>query len=66
MGSIALFGIIHGFHCTISTNMYLYLQYFQQKVFSFNKISGSQMNPKYVVIYLFIYFYKYVVNLGVF
>ena len=32
MNPIALFDTIHGFHCTISTNFYLYLQYFQQKV----------------------------------
>ena len=44
MGYIALFGIIHGSHCTISVNFYIYLQYFQQKNFSFNKISGSQMD----------------------
>ena len=25
IGLIALFGIIHGLHCTISTNFYLYL-----------------------------------------
>ena len=30
MGSIVHFGIIHEPHCTISTNFYLYLQYFQQ------------------------------------
>ena len=38
IGSTALFSIIHGSHYTISANFYLYLQYFQQKVFSFNKI----------------------------
>ena len=26
---LALFGIIHGYHYIISTNFYLYLQYFQ-------------------------------------
>ena len=41
MSFTTLFSIIHGFCCTISTNFYLYLQYFQQKNFSFNKISGS-------------------------
>ena len=40
-------GTIYEFHCTISANFYLYLQYFQQKVFSFSKISGSQTHPKY-------------------
>ena len=43
---IALFGIINRSHCTISANFYLYLQYFQQKVFSFSKISGPQTDPK--------------------
>ena len=42
----ALFGIIYGFYCTISTNIYLYLQYFQQKVFSFSKISRSQIGSQ--------------------
>ena len=32
-------------HYTISTNIYLYLQYFQQKVFSFSKIRRSQTDP---------------------
>ena len=45
MSPTALFGTIHGSHCTISTNFYLYLQYFQQKVFSFSKINGSQISP---------------------
>ena len=45
MDFIELFGITYGFHYTISTNFYLYLQYFQQKVFSFNKIWGSQTDP---------------------
>ena len=39
-----LFGIIYRFYCTISVNFYLYLQYFQQKVFSFSKISGFQID----------------------
>ena len=30
MGLIAFFGTIYGPHCTISTNFYIYLQYFQQ------------------------------------
>ena len=42
----ALFGIIHRFYCIILVNFYLYLQYFQQKNFNFNKISGSPMDPK--------------------
>ena len=48
MGSTELFGTIHGSHCTISTNFYLYLQYFQQKVFNFSKIS-DQTYPKRVM-----------------
>ena len=43
--SIALFGTIHGSFCTISAKFYLYLQYFQQKVFSFNKISRFWIDP---------------------
>ena len=39
MDPTALFDTIYGFHCTISTNFYLYLRYFQQKVFSSSKIS---------------------------
>ena len=45
MNPIALFGTIYESHYTISANFYLYLKYFQQKVFSFNKINGSQTNP---------------------
>ena len=41
-----IFFTIYGSHYTISTNFYLYLQYFQQKVFSFSKISGFQTDPK--------------------
>ena len=50
MDPIALFGIIHGSHNTISANFYLYLLYFQLKVFSFNKISGSQTDPKIILL----------------
>ena len=46
MGSTALFSTIHGSHCIISANFYLYLQYFKQKVFNFTKIIGSQTDPK--------------------
>ena len=42
MNPIALFCTIRRSHNTISTNIYVYLQYFQQKVFSFNKINGFQ------------------------
>ena len=53
MNPTALFDTIYGFRCTISANFYLYLQYFQQKVFSFSKISGSQTkiresHPRYI------------------
>ena len=46
IGLITLFDIIYGSYCTISAKFYLYLQYFQQKVFNFSKISGFQMDPK--------------------
>ena len=42
---IALFDTIHRFHYTISTNFNIYLQYFQQKKFSFSKINMSQTDP---------------------
>ena len=45
-GPTALVGTIYESHCTVSANFYLYLPYFQQKVFSFSKISGSQTNPQ--------------------
>ena len=48
MGLTALFGTIYGFHCIISINFYLYLQYFQQKFSSFSKINESQMDLKYL------------------
>ena len=47
MGPTAFFGTIYGFHCTISAIFYFYLPYFQQKNFSFSKISGSQTKPKW-------------------
>ena len=47
MSPAAPFGTIYGSHCTISANFYFYLQYFQQKTFSFNKISGFQTDPNY-------------------
>ena len=42
MDSTALFGTIYESYYTISINFCLYLQYFQQKIFNFNTISGSQ------------------------
>ena len=41
VGPITPFGTIHGSHHTISANFLLYVQYFQQKVFNFSKISKS-------------------------
>ena len=46
MSLTALFDTIHESHCIISANFYLYIQYFQQKVFSFSKISFSQTDPR--------------------
>ena len=51
MGFTALFSTIHRSHYTISANFYLYLQYFQQKIFNFSKISGSQTDPKWCRFY---------------
>ena len=42
MSLTALFDTIHRLHCTILTNFYLYLQYFQKEVFNFSKISDIQ------------------------
>ena len=42
IGLTVLFGTIYESYYTISANFYIYLQYFQQKVFNFNKISGLQ------------------------
>ena len=42
MGLTVLFSTIYKSYCIISVNFYHYLQYFQQKVFSFSKISRSQ------------------------
>ena len=44
MSFIALFGTIYRSYCIISANFYIYLQYFQQKNFNFNKISKSQID----------------------
>ena len=53
ISSIALFDIIHGSHCTILANFYLYLQYFQQKIFSFSKTNESQTEPKWQIFFFF-------------
>ena len=42
MDPTTLFDTIHRPHCTISVNFYLYLQYFQQKVFNFSKITDPK------------------------
>ena len=52
MDPTALFGTIHESYFTISANFYLYLQYFQQIVFSFSKISEFQTDPKYWIFLL--------------
>ena len=52
MDHITLFDTIHVFYCTISANFYFYLQYFQQKVLNFSKMSGSQTDLAYVWIAL--------------
>ena len=52
MSLIALFDTIHESHYAISTNFYLYLQYFQQKIFHFSKISESQTDSKYIILFL--------------
>ena len=46
MALTTLFSTIHGSYCTIFSNFYLYLRYFQHKIFSFSKINESQMDPK--------------------
>ena len=45
MDPTSFFGTIRRSYCTISVNFYLYQQYFQQKNFSFSKLSGSQTDP---------------------
>ena len=44
IGPIAFFNTIYESYYTISTNIYLHLQYFQQKKFNFNKINGLQID----------------------
>ena len=44
MSLTTFFGTIYEFYCTILANFYLYLQYFQQNIFSFSKIGKSQTN----------------------
>ena len=47
MDSIAFFYTIYESYYTILANFYLYLQYFQQKIFNFYKINRSQTYSKY-------------------
>ena len=49
MGPSALFGTIYEFHYIISANFYLYLQYFQQKVFSFSFHFDRNLSHLHVV-----------------
>ena len=44
IGTTVIFGTINESHCTILTNFYI--SYSQQKNFSFNKISGSQIQAR--------------------
>ena len=46
MGPTVLFDTIHRSYYIISANFYFYLQYFQQKIFSFNQINEFLTNPK--------------------
>ena len=41
MDLIVFFDTTHGSYCTILANFYLYLQYFQQKIFNFYKIKRN-------------------------
>jgi len=45
MSFIIIFSTIHKSHYTIWAKFYFYLHYFQQKIFSFNKISEFQTGP---------------------
>ena len=46
MSPTTFFDTIQESYCTILANFHIYLQHFQQKIFSFSKISGFQTNPK--------------------
>ena len=46
MSPTVLYGTIYRSHCILSTNFYLCLQYFQQKIFNFSKINRFQTNMK--------------------
>ena len=60
MGPTTLFGTIYESYYTISANFYLYLRYFPQKVFNFNKINGFQTDPKYLFSPHFMLVYSHV------
>ena len=53
MGLTTYFDTIYESHYTISTNIYIYLQYFQQQFFNFNKISDIQTYSKVFFIFIF-------------
>ena len=46
MSPLTFFGIIHESYYTISTHFYIYLQYFQQKIFNFSKINEFQTDTQ--------------------
>ena len=50
-----LFGIIYESYIIILANFYLYLE---QKIFNFNKISGSQTDYLNYYIYIYIYIWE--------
>ena len=57
----AFFDIIYKFYCTISTNFYLYLQYFQQKNFNFSKINRFQTDLLYTFLHRLFCFVDFVI-----
>ena len=63
------FNTIYGYHCIILNNFYLYLLYFQQKVFNFNQISRFQTGPnlntriKENLIFNFLSFHFYIFSI---
>ena len=53
MGLTIYFDTIYESHYTILTNIYIYLQYFQQQFFNFNKINDIQTYSKVFLFLLF-------------
>lgn len=47
ISSTVFFGTIHESYCIISVNFNIYLQYFQQNVFSFSKVISSQTDTMF-------------------